>query len=91
MFLWLGNDTRPTLRRVCLYWERKMMLRAAMLKRASDLIGFDTLSTRIGAGREVLACWMLLEGVPPASVFLKAADIIFEHQLAALRRTARGR
>lgn len=68
--------------------EKKMLLRAAALRRASDLVGLDALSSRLGTDRRVLACWMLLEGLPPASAFLKSADIIFEHQLAALSRHA---
>lgn len=65
-----------------------MMMRAAVLRRASELVGFDALSKRLGAGRGALACWMLLEGVPPARAFLEAADILFEHQLATLGRAA---
>lgn len=62
-----------------------MMVRAAALRRASELVGFDALSKRVGAAQGVLACWMLLEGIPPVSAFLTAADILFEQQTAALR------
>ncbi len=66
-----------------------MMLRAAALRRASDLVGLEKLAQRLHAGRGAVSCWMLLEGVPPTRAFLEAADIIFEHELAGLRAQRR--
>jgi hypothetical protein len=65
-----------------------MLTRAATLRYAADLVGFDTLTHRLHVSRGALACWMLLDGVPPMGAFLQAADIVFEQRLAALEARA---
>lgn len=56
------------------------------VRRAAEIMGIEGLSKLLGAHRADIADWVLLGNPPPVAVFLKAVDVISEHDVSALRR-----
>lgn len=58
---------------------------ARALKRAVEILGgVDQLSARLDVPIYDLRLWMRSERTPPLTVFLRAVDIISEHDIASL-------
>jgi transcriptional regulator with XRE-family HTH domain len=58
---------------------------ARTLRRAAELLGGEgALAARLGVTRDQLDLWLRNFVRPPNDVFLKAADIVGEHELRML-------
>ena len=63
-----------------------MSLYVKALRRAAEILGIDELSRHVGAGRVDVADWLASGNPPPIKVFLKAVDVIADHDVSALQR-----
>jgi hypothetical protein len=62
---------------------------ARTLKRAAEIVGGEVeLARRLKVTTKLLELWMGGVGVPPCDVFLKAADIVGEHDLQEMAKPA---
>lgn len=62
-------------------------LYAETLRRAAGLVGGEqALALRLKVTPSHLALWMNGASLPPSDIFLKAADIVAEHELRELSR-----
>ncbi len=66
-----------------------MSLYSRALRRAAEILGIDEFSRYVGAGRLDVADWVASGNPPPIKVFLKAVDVIADHDVSALRRKMR--
>jgi transcriptional regulator with XRE-family HTH domain len=58
---------------------------ARTLRRAAELLGSEAaLAARLGVTKKELDLWLRNFVRPPNDIFLKAADIVGEHELRAL-------
>ena len=60
---------------------------ARTLRRAAELVGGEAaLAKRLGVTSTQLKHWLNALAKPPGDVFLKAADIVGDHELQQLRK-----
>jgi DNA-binding transcriptional regulator YdaS (Cro superfamily) len=64
---------------------------ARTLRRAAELVGGESaLAARLGVTKNELDLWIRNFVRPPSDIFLKAADIVGEHELRALQEQRKG-
>ena len=64
---------------------------ARTLRRAAELVGGESaLAARLAVSENELDLWLRNFVRPPSDVFLKAADIVAEHELRVLHEQRKG-